>query len=129
MSVTVLVTQARSSLPGGMPWVELPRFLVRSFQFSLAIRSPFSTLRFNFRTTNKASDWPARNGPKRKEVVAQRRRCPVRPLLKFRHFADEAASRGASIHFATTVYEWRPQCPTNVAGRWESRFRQTIGID
>src|SRR5260370_37208851 len=37
MSVTVLVTQVRSSLPGGRPWVELPRFLVRSFQFSLGI--------------------------------------------------------------------------------------------
>src|SRR5216684_2219702 len=42
MSVTVLVTQARSSLPGGRPCVELPRFLVRSFQFSLGIYSPFS---------------------------------------------------------------------------------------
>src|SRR6266853_1626863 len=42
MSVTVLVTQARSSLPGRRPWVELPRFLVRSFQFSLGIYSPFS---------------------------------------------------------------------------------------
>src|SRR6516162_5201797 len=35
MSVTVLVTQVRPSLPGGMPWVELPRFLVRIFQFNL----------------------------------------------------------------------------------------------
>src|SRR5689334_21953272 len=39
MSATVLLTQARSSLPGGRPWVELPRFLVRSFQFSLGIFS------------------------------------------------------------------------------------------
>ena len=40
--VTVLVTQARSSLPGGMPCVELVRFFVRSFQwsFELAIVSP-----------------------------------------------------------------------------------------
>src|ERR1700722_5035067 len=37
MSVTVFVTQARSSLPGGRPWVELPRFLVKSFQFNLDI--------------------------------------------------------------------------------------------
>jgi choline dehydrogenase len=29
MSVTVFVTQARFSLPGGSPWVELLRFLVR----------------------------------------------------------------------------------------------------
>src|ERR1700741_1603364 len=37
MRVAVLVTQARSSLPGGSPWVELPRLLVSSFQFSLDI--------------------------------------------------------------------------------------------
>jgi hypothetical protein len=36
------MTQARSSLPGGRPWVELPRFLVRSFQFSLGMYPPFS---------------------------------------------------------------------------------------
>src|SRR4029077_3933440 len=43
MSVTVLVTQARFSLPGGKPWVELSRFLVSSFQFSFGI----SILLFN----------------------------------------------------------------------------------
>ena len=37
MSVTVLVTQARFSLPGGKPWVELSRFLVSSFQFSFGM--------------------------------------------------------------------------------------------
>src|SRR5258705_8017555 len=37
MSVTVLVTPARFSLPGGKPWVELSRFLVSSFQFSFGI--------------------------------------------------------------------------------------------
>src|SRR5258708_772269 len=40
MSVTVLVTQARFSLPGGKPWVELSRFLVNSFQFSFGISIP-----------------------------------------------------------------------------------------
>src|SRR2546428_2495160 len=34
MSVTVLVTHARCSLPAGIPWVALTRFLVRSFHFS-----------------------------------------------------------------------------------------------
>src|SRR5262249_27132970 len=34
MSVAVLVTHARCSLPAGIPCVELPRFLVRSFHFS-----------------------------------------------------------------------------------------------
>src|SRR6266850_4458449 len=34
MRVAVLVTHARCSLPAGIPWVELPRFLVRSFHFS-----------------------------------------------------------------------------------------------
>ena len=34
---TIYVTHARSSLPGGRPWVELPRFFVSSFQFSLDI--------------------------------------------------------------------------------------------
>src|SRR5215471_5377268 len=43
MSVTVFVTQARSSLPGGRPWVALPRFLVRSFQFSFGIDLPSSS--------------------------------------------------------------------------------------
>src|SRR5712664_1434069 len=38
MSVTVLVTQARSSLPGGMPSVELQRLRVSSFHSSLDIR-------------------------------------------------------------------------------------------
>jgi hypothetical protein len=37
MSVTVLVTHARISFPGGKPWVELSRFLVSSFQFSFGI--------------------------------------------------------------------------------------------
>ena len=32
MSVAELVTQARSSLPCGIPWVELLRFLVGNFQ-------------------------------------------------------------------------------------------------
>src|SRR6266852_9011713 len=43
MSVTVLVTHARCSLPAGTPWVELPRFLVSSCHFSLdaAMRPPF----------------------------------------------------------------------------------------
>src|SRR5258706_149422 len=40
MSATVLVTQARSSLPGGIPGVEVPRCLVRIFQFSLGIHFP-----------------------------------------------------------------------------------------
>src|ERR1700730_10879623 len=36
MSVTVLATHRRFSLPGGMPCdVELPRFLISSFHFSL----------------------------------------------------------------------------------------------
>ena len=38
-----LVTQARFSLPGGKPWVELSRLLVSSFQFSFCI----SILLFN----------------------------------------------------------------------------------
>src|ERR1700730_6613617 len=40
MSVTVPVTQRRSSLPGGTPCVELPRFLVNSFHSSLDISLP-----------------------------------------------------------------------------------------
>src|SRR3984893_12519814 len=52
MSVTVLVTQARPSLPGGMPCVELPRFLVNSFQssldmwFSLQVRHQLAQIHF-----------------------------------------------------------------------------------
>src|SRR5215475_3323586 len=42
MSVTVLVTQARSSLPGGRPCVTPARFLVKSFQFSFDIDLPSS---------------------------------------------------------------------------------------
>src|SRR5258705_4455047 len=39
MSVTLPVTQRRSSLPGGIPCdVELPRFLVSTFHSSLGIR-------------------------------------------------------------------------------------------
>src|ERR1700730_17127892 len=38
MSVTVPVTQRRSSLPGGTPFVALARFLVSSFHSSLDIR-------------------------------------------------------------------------------------------
>src|SRR2546429_9028004 len=45
MSVAVLVTHARCSLPAGIPWVELPRFLVRSFHFSSEadMHPPFCT--------------------------------------------------------------------------------------
>src|ERR1700683_1099984 len=46
MSVTVLVTHARFSFPGGRPWVELPRFLVSSFQLSFGILAfPLITVR------------------------------------------------------------------------------------
>src|ERR1700730_2584274 len=44
MSVTVLVTQARSSFPGGRPLVTPARFLVSSFQFRLDIFSSFRIL-------------------------------------------------------------------------------------
>src|ERR1700733_1431455 len=40
MSVTVLVTQARFSFPGGRPLVTPARFLVSSFQFSIDINPP-----------------------------------------------------------------------------------------
>src|SRR6266853_3322563 len=58
MSVTVFVTQARSSLPGGSPWVELPRFFVKSFQFSRVIFSfhipwEFSPCRTRSRTSGQ----------------------------------------------------------------------------
>jgi hypothetical protein len=42
ISVAVLVTHARSSFPGGRPWVELPRFLVRSFCSSFDMQLSFS---------------------------------------------------------------------------------------
>src|SRR6266852_9155102 len=58
ISVTVFVTQARSSLPGGSPWVELPRFFVKSFQFSRVIFSfhipwEFSPCRTRSRTSGQ----------------------------------------------------------------------------
>src|SRR6267142_2095562 len=58
MSVTVFVTQARSSLPGGSPCVELPRFFVKSFQFSRVIFSfhipwEFSPCRTRSRTSGQ----------------------------------------------------------------------------
>src|SRR5215831_6361602 len=46
MSVTVFVTQARSSLPGGSPWVELSRFFVRSVKFSRVIFPQSSVIKF-----------------------------------------------------------------------------------
>src|SRR5262252_7427295 len=46
MSVTVFVTQARSSLPGGSPWVELSRFFVRSVKFSRVIFPQSSAIKF-----------------------------------------------------------------------------------
>src|SRR5260370_35916497 len=58
MSVTLVVTQASSSLPGGSPWVELPRFFVKSFQFSRVIFSfhiprEFSPCRTRSRTSGQ----------------------------------------------------------------------------
>ena len=37
-----LVTQARSSFPGGRPWVTPARLLVKSFQFNFGMASPLS---------------------------------------------------------------------------------------
>src|SRR5262249_15934859 len=45
MSIAVLVTQPRASLPGGTPFVALSRFLVRSFQSSLGTHFPFARRR------------------------------------------------------------------------------------
>ena len=54
MSVTVLVTHARSSFPGGRPWVELARFLIRSFQRA----SAYVFVPFDHGSTNSPSMRP-----------------------------------------------------------------------
>src|SRR5215472_18999325 len=93
MSVTVFVTQARFSLPGGKPWVALPRFLVRIFQFRFDMTSSNSTLRFElcFPHQINASGGPARKELKTKNLRRWMRRITISESAETTHLAEVAA--------------------------------------
>jgi len=87
-------------------------------------------LDFNIRTTPKASDWPERNGLKRKEVAAQGTSIADSALLNLRHFADHTALRPCSNTFRSNTLRMASAMHLRISsGTWESRFQQTIGID